>query len=80
MRKWAADHGLPGGLVFDDDMSIVNRLGVSSSPAAVGFIRGRRRSRSIWAGGAALDDLLARRIPIRGVFRVLLLLTATRAP
>lgn len=41
MRKWASVHGLPlDAVVFDDDMSIVNGLGVSSSPAAVGFFRG----------------------------------------
>lgn len=66
MRKWAMDHGLPTEeLVFDDDMSIVNRLGVSSSPAAVGFIRGRAAFAVHLGGRAALDDLMARRISIR---------------
>ena len=66
MRKWAADQGLPTeDLVFDDDMSIVNGLGVSSSPAAVGFIRGRAAFAVHLGGRAALDDLLARRISLR---------------
>ena len=66
MRKWAAVHGLPTeDLVFDDDMSIVNGLGVSSSPAAVGFIRGRATFGVNLGGRPALDDLLAQRVSIR---------------
>lgn len=65
MRRWATAHGLStGDLVFDDDMSIVNGLGVSSSPAAVGFIRGKAAFAVNLGGRPALDDLLARRASI----------------
>lgn len=67
MRKWAADHGLAiEELVFDDDMAIVNGLGVSSSPAGVGFIRGRAAFAVHLGGHRALDDLLEQRVSIRG--------------
>lgn len=58
-RDWAAERGLPlDEVVFDDDMSIVNSLGVMSSPTAVGFGSGRP-SFSVGLGGrAALDSLL----------------------
>lgn len=65
MRRWAADNGLPiEALVFDDDMSVVNGLGVSSSPAAVGFIRGRAAFAVNLGGRRALDKLLAQRISV----------------
>ncbi len=58
-RDWASGRGLPlDEVVFDDDMSIVNSLGVTSSPTAVGFGRGMP-SFSVGLGGrAALDSLL----------------------
>ncbi len=62
MRKWAAIHGLPlDEVVFDDDMSIVDGLGISSSPAAVGFAGGRLAFAANLGGRQALDDLLAQR-------------------
>ena len=65
MRKWAALHGLPlDEVVFDDDMSIVNGLGVTSSPAAVGFLGGKVAFATHLGGRRALDDLLAQRIEV----------------
>ena len=65
MRKWASAHGLPlDEVVFDDDMSIVNGLGVTSSPAAVGFLRGRVAFAAHLGGRRALDDLLSQRIEV----------------
>ena len=65
MRKWATVHGLPlDEAVFDDDMSIVNGLGVASSPAAVGFLDGRVAFAAHLGGRRALDDLLAQRIAV----------------
>ena len=65
MRKWATVHGLPRDeVVFDDDMSIVNGLGVASSPAAVGFLSGRVAFAAHLGGRRALDDLLAQRIEV----------------
>ena len=65
MRKWATVHGLPlDEVVFDDDMSIVNALGVTSSPAAVGILRGRVAFAAHLGGRRALDDLLAQRIEV----------------
>ncbi len=63
MRKWASAQGLPlDGVVFDDDMSIVDGLGVTSSPAAVGFVDGRAAFGAHLGGRRALDDLIAQRV------------------
>ena len=65
MRMWASVHGLPlDEVVFDDDMSVVNGLGVTSSPAAVGFLDGRVAFAAHLGGRRALDDLLAQRIDV----------------
>ena len=65
MRNWAEFNGLPlDEVVFDDDMSIVNGLGVSSSPAAVGFALGRAAFAANLGGRRALDDLLAQGVAI----------------
>ena len=63
MRKWAVAQGLPvEELVFDDDMSIVKGLGVSSSPSAVGVLGGRIAFGAGIGGRRALDDLLTGRL------------------
>ena len=67
MRKWASVNGLPlDAVVFDDDMAVVDGLGVTSSPAAVGFLGGRAAFGAHLGGRPALDDLLTQRIAIDG--------------
>ena len=59
MREWAAAQRLsPDELVFDDDMSVVGALGVSSSPSVVGVLEGRIAFGAGIGGRRALDDLL----------------------
>ena len=61
-RQWAFDHRLPAGeVVFDEEMSIVNGLGVSSSPTVVGFGGGRVVFVAGIGGRPALESLLAQR-------------------
>ena len=63
MRKWAAAQGLPiDELVFDDDMSVVNGLGISSSPAEVGTYNGRVAFAAHVGGRRAIDNLLIQRV------------------
>ena len=63
MRKWASLHGLPTDeLVFDDDMSVVNGLGISSSPAVVGTYNGRVAFAAHVGGRRAVDSLLVQRM------------------
>ena len=63
MRAWAAEHGMKeADLVFDDDMSIVSSLQVSSSPTAVGFGDGKVQFAAGVGGPAALDELLRQRL------------------
>ena len=63
MRKWAAVQGLPiDELVFDDDMSVVNGLGISSSPAVVGTYNGRVAFAAHVGGRRAVDNLLIQRV------------------
>lgn len=63
MRKWAEAHGLSlSGLVFDDDMSVVRGLGISSSPSVVGVLGGRIAFGAGIGGRRALDDLLTGRL------------------
>ena len=65
MRKWARMSGLPlDEAVFDDDMSIVNGLEVSSSPTAVGIVGGKVAFSAAIGGRSALDELLKQRISI----------------
>lgn len=62
MRAWIRDHGLDtGDVVFDDEMSIVNSLGVSSSPTGVGFGGGEVLFIVGVGGPVALSDLLEQR-------------------
>ena len=62
MRKWASRQGLPvDDLVFDDDMSVVDGLGVSSSPAVVGTYNGRVAFAAHVGGRQAVDGLLIQR-------------------
>ena len=62
MRKWASAQSLSlDDVVFDDDMSIVNGLGVASSPAVVGFVRGRPSFAANLGGRHALDEVMAQR-------------------
>ena len=59
MRTWASAQGLAlDDLVFDDDMSIVEGLGVASSPSAVAFVHGYPRFAAHLGGRAALDRLM----------------------
>ena len=59
MRAWATEHGLKeADLVFDDDMSIVNSLQLSSSPTAVGFGDGKVQFAAGVGGPAAVHELL----------------------
>ena len=61
-RQWASTHGLPAdGVVFDEEMSIVNGLGVASSPTVIGFGAGRVVFAAGIGGRPALDKLLAQR-------------------
>ena len=63
MRKWASLSGLPmDELVFDDDMSVVNGLGISSSPAVVGTYNGRVAFAAHVGGRRAVDNLLIQRV------------------
>ncbi len=63
MREWAAIQGLDREeLVFDDDMSVVRALGVSSSPSAVGIMEGRIAFGARVGGRRALDDILNGRL------------------
>ena len=65
MRKWASVNGLLlDEIVFDDDMAVVDGLGVTSSPAAVGFLGGRAAFGAHLGGRRALDDLLTQRFAI----------------
>ena len=69
MREWAAAQGLPPAeLVFDDDMSVVGALGVSSSPTAVGVLEGRIAFGARIGGRRALDDLVTGRLAFVGKF------------
>lgn len=61
-RQWASDHQLPADdVIFDDEMSIVNGLGVTSSPTVVGFGGGRVVFIAGIGGRPALEELLAQR-------------------
>ncbi|WP_419946121.1 hypothetical protein [Candidatus Poriferisodalis sp.] len=65
LRQWSAAAGLPHDeIVFDDDMAVVNSLGVTSSPAAVGFVRGRAAFGVNVSGRGALDALVSQRLDI----------------
>ena len=63
MRAWSTEHGLKeADLVFDDDMSIVNSLGISSSPTSVGFGGGKVLFAANVGGPQAVDELLQQRL------------------
>ena len=65
MRKWATVHRLPlDEVVFDDDMTIVTALEVTSSPAAVGFLNGEVAFAVHLGGRRALDELLTQRVEV----------------
>ena len=67
LREWAASLGLhDGAVVFDDDMSIVGRLEISSSPTAVGFGGGSVSFVAGVGGRPALNRLLADRFAADG--------------
>ncbi len=60
-REWAAMLGLPPDeAIYDNEMSVVNSLGVTSSPTAVGFGGGRVIFMMGIGGRRALDTLLDR--------------------
>ena len=63
MRAWSEDHSLiEADLIFDDDMSIVNSLQISSSPTAVGFGGGKVLFAAGVGGAVAVDELLKQRL------------------
>ena len=62
-HEWITMHGLKlGDAVFDEDMSIVNSLRVSSSPTVIGFGAGRVAFMVGIGGRTALDELLEQRV------------------
>ena len=66
-REWAAAVGLPhDAAVFDDDMSIVARLEISSSPTVVGFGAGEVVFVAGVGGRPALDRVLDGRFAADG--------------
>ena len=58
-REWASAHDLDlGEVVFDDDRSIVDSLGVTSSPTAIGVEHGKVLFAAAVGGPNALTELL----------------------